>query len=75
MNWLFKLFRQKTKSKPQKQNFVYAYKRYPFDDCQYFSVEAENIETADIEAKKIYEEMLNSKQTVMIDFYRSPKQP
>ena len=52
--------------------FRYKYLRYPFDVAQYFSVKADNQESADELAKTRFIEMFEKRQTIMTIF--SPAQ-
>ena len=50
-------------------NFTYKYQRHPFDDCQYFTVQAANQEEANAFAIEKFTEFFNSGKTIMNVFY------
>ena len=54
---------------PRLQTFRYKYLRYPFDNAQYFSVQAADQAVADKLAVDQYTTMFNNRQTVLRNFW------
>ncbi len=53
------------------KEYRYQYLKFPFDDWQYFSVQAPNPEAADRLARVEFESMFNRRVTVMYEYYRA----
>ena len=63
----------KTEKKPKKPkliNFTYGYLRHPFDDKQFFYVDAPDQASADESARQIYTNFFNERHTVTTEFWR-----
>lgn len=58
-------------SAPRLLTFRYMYLRHPFDDAQYFSVQAANQAVADKLAIECFNNMFNNHQTVTVEFWRA----
>jgi hypothetical protein len=56
-------------SGPRLQTFKYAYRRYPFDGAQYFTVNAADQASANELAQAKFDAMFRSRETVMTEFY------
>jgi hypothetical protein len=51
--------------------YRYKYQRHPFDDPQFFTVRATSQEEADSLARVEFQRLFDSRQTVMVEFYRA----
>lgn len=51
------------------RGFRYAYQAHPFDDANYFWIDADTQEAADEAAKQKFGELFRNRQTIMTEFW------
>ncbi len=56
---------------PKMRSFRYKYQRHPFDEWQYFAVNALTQTDADVKAKDRFQQLFKHQQTVMTEFFRA----